>query len=384
MKIAFYFTHPIKPDAGGTERVTHAIAEYLRNSGIDSVFISLQPGHDIESGSQQYYLPCSDMLICDENIRFVHNLIRQNNITVFINQDSFDAGNIFCSRQYFPEVKCVSVIHYNLYGSTKYVKDAITEKYLLGKTSSPKYILQRILTPYYRFKAYRNRTSLLKSIYDNADHIILLSEADKAEYPVSDKRRLHVITNPVTILPAPQRRIKEKRVLYVGRMVFAQKRVDYLLRAWKIIEAYHPDWYLDILGDGGCKDYYVSLADKLGLNNITFFGNRSPQDYYQRASILCLTSSFEGFGLVLTEGMQEGAVPVAFDSYKAIRDIIQHEVDGLLVRPFDIQSLANGILRLIEDENLRHRLSDCARNKVTKFGIENIGRQWIYFLQSIC
>lgn len=383
MKVAFYYTSEINPNVGGTERVTYAIAHQLQKLGVDFIYIALKrlwiKEQEIE---YQYYLPNSDCLICDENICFVNDLLKSKQIDVLINQDSFDAGNEFCTRKHFPDVKCLTVIHYNLFGSSTYVGDSIRELYLLGKTSKAKYMIQCLALPYYKYKARKYRVNMLRRIYDTADHVVVLSEADKREYPVEDKSRVHVIMNPVTLPPIEIPR-KEKRVLYVGRMVYNQKRVDYLLRAWQIIEQKHPEWSLDLLGDGTCLNYYKKLSQSLRLEHVVFHGNQSPQDYYKRASIFCMTSSYEGFGLVLTEAMQAGVVPVAFKSFEAISDIVEHEVDGMLVSPFDIKEYARTIQTLIENDELRTKMSAFAQIKVKKFAIDKIGHDWLMLLNHI-
>lgn len=58
------------------------------------------------------------------------------------------------------------------------------------------------------------------------------------------------------------------------------------------------------------------------MERVVFTGWQDPESFYRDASILCLTSDFEGWGMVLTEAMTFGAVPVAFNSYAAITDII--------------------------------------------------------------
>ncbi|WP_455629949.1 glycosyltransferase, partial [Parabacteroides sp.] len=381
MKVAFYYTSEINPNVGGTERVTYAIAHQLQKQGVDFIYIALKRLWAKESENEyQYYLPNSDYLICDENIRFVDKLLRDKRIDILINQDSFDIGNEFCTRRYFPNVKCLTVIHYNLFGSSMYVADSIRESYLLGKTPRIKYMIQCLALPYYKYKAKKQRVNMLRKIYDTADHVVVLSEADKKVFPVENKNRIHVITNPVTLPFVEGIPSKEKRVLYVGRMVYNPKRIDYLLRAWQIVEKKHPDWCLDLLGDGSCLNYYKNLSRSLRLKQVTFHGNQSPQAYYERASIFCMTSSYEGFGLVLTEAMQAGAIPVAFRSFEAVEDIIEHGADGMLVSPFDIKEYAKTIQRLIEDDELRTKMSSLAQIKVEKFAIDKIGHDWLMLL----
>lgn len=57
------------------------------------------------------------------------------------------------------------------------------------------------------------------------------------------------------------------------------------------------------------KNYAVCKKQHVG--NIQFIGNAKLDNYYKKAEILCMTSSFEGFGLVLTEALQNGIIPIA-------------------------------------------------------------------------
>lgn len=106
------------------------------------------------------------------------------------------------------------------------------------------------------------------------------------------------------------------------------------MRIWEKVEKACPGWHLDIVGDGPDAELLKDSAQKLGLSRIVFHGFQNPGPYYSRASIFCMTSTFEGFGLVLVEAMQHGCVPIAFDSYPAVRDIISHGENGILIPPF--------------------------------------------------
>lgn len=56
--------------------------------------------------------------------------------------------------------------------------------------------------------------------------------------------------------------------------------------------------------------------------------------YYEESEILVMTSIFEGFGLVLTEAMSRGCIPIAFDSFKSVHDIVDSGRNGMLIKPF--------------------------------------------------
>ena len=65
---------------------------------------------------------------------------------------------------------------------------------------------------------------------------------------------------------------------------------------------------------------------------------------FKLATILCMTSASESFGLVLVEAMSYGVIPFAFNSFPAVTDIIQNGINGFLVEPFDIEQYAERLL----------------------------------------
>lgn len=97
------------------------------------------------------------------------------------------------------------------------------------------------------------------------------------------------------------------------------------------MEASFPDWKLIIVGDGVEKRNLVEKVIQLKLNNVVFEGFQNPSLYYKRASILMLTSEYEGFGLVVVEAMSFGVIPVVYGSYSAVYDIISDGVDGVIL-----------------------------------------------------
>ncbi len=74
-----------------------------------------------------------------------------------------------------------------------------------------------------------------------------------------------------------------------------------------------------------------------GIPNIRFVGYQDPLPYQLESSISCMTSLYEGWGMVLTEAMQCGAVPIAFNSFASVTDVIDHGRNGILVKPFSIK-----------------------------------------------
>ena len=99
--------------------------------------------------------------------------------------------------------------------------------------------------------------------------------------------------------------------------------------------------------------------------------------YYEESEILVKTSIFEGFGLVLTEAMSRGCVPIAFDSFKSVHDIVETGRNGMLIKPYKVHEYANGLYRLVQNDPQLKLMSTAAQETIKKFDIESIGNQWI-------
>ena len=119
----------------------------------------------------------------------------------------------------------------------------------------------------------------------------------------------------------------------------------------------------------------------MSLTNISFEGFKSPEPYYKEASVFCLTSAYEGFGLVLVEAMSYGVVPVAFNSYGAAEDVIDNCVNGYLVKPFDKQGYIKIVEYLIGDKLRLLEMSTQSVLKAKAFSVDNIGNQWVKLYQ---
>lgn len=89
-----------------------------------------------------------------------------------------------------------------------------------------------------------------------------------------------------------------------------------------------------------------------------------------------MTSDFEGWGMVLTEAMTFGTIPVAFNSFAAITDIIEDGQTGVLVPPFSCKQFARKLGVLMKDEELRREMSKHCMEHVKRFDIQNVVDEW--------
>ena len=178
---------------------------------------------------------------------------------------------------------------------------------------------------------------------------------------------------------------KRKELCFVGRLSYADKRVDRLLQAWSLLEKRNEDWTLNIVGDGQEMEILKRLSQKLGLERICFKGfSTTPEIFYDSASIVCLTSTTEGWPMTLIEAQANACVAIAFDCSAGVREILSPSWEnGVLIEPFDIEAYADALSRLMSDEDLRQRIAENGFKHVSTFSEERTAKQWTDMINNL-
>lgn len=214
-------------------------------------------------------------------------------------------------------------------------------------------------------KAMRMAIKRSRKIYDNNDVYTVLCEAYKTqtceEFGVDPSESHVVAIENAEPIRDKVNYDKENIILYCGRLQRMDKRVDRLLRIWAMAQHQLPDWKLVIVGDGDDKENLQRMSCEQRLERIFFEGERyDVQSYYDRASILVLTSQTEGWPLCLTEAQASGVIPIAFGCSAAVRTILSPEgIHGFTVPCFNEEEYARKLVhvaRLSEEEKqtIRH------------------------------
>ena len=167
----------------------------------------------------------------------------------------------------------------------------------------------------------------------------------------------------------------------MGRLDFVQKRVYRVIDTWNYLEKRFPDWRLTIVGDGEDRENLENHVRCLGLKRVSFEGFQKPIDYYKRASILLLTSDFEGFPLVLAECMSFGVIPAVYNSYSAIGDIIESDKDGVVIpyhrNGYQAEEAAGMVAQIMGNEVKREQMALAAVEKSKDYSVERIYEEWM-------
>lgn len=218
-------------------------------------------------------------------------------------------------------------------------------------------------------------------IYPLASALVVQSEEVRAWFSPWVRRRTRVISNPV--LPTPQGRPTpdcsgpNRRLIAVGRLVH-QKGFDLLLEAFSRLAPTHPEWTLEVWGEGPLRGELEAQRDHLGLKNRVSFPGLTEDIHarYAQAEVFVLSSRFEGFPNALCEAMANGLAVVATSCSGGVRDILRPGVDGLLVPPEDVKALESALSDMLTSPGLRASLGSQARSVVERFGLDSVLDQW--------
>jgi len=142
-----------------------------------------------------------------------------------------------------------------------------------------------------------------------------------------------------------------------------------------------PGWKFTVVGDG---DYRETLLKEIeGLPNIESIGQADPAPYYEKASVLVMTSAYEGFPNVLLEAQSYGVVPVLFNSYSAAPWVTDEGETGFLIEPFDLEKMAEKVAWLANHTERWSEISNAAVQGARQFTVEEVGKIWFSFFKEI-
>lgn len=217
----------------------------------------------------------------------------------------------------------------------------------------------------------------LASIF--SDQIITLTKKDMETYTKKFKniKRIEFISNPLEKEIELNHNVFSKQMISVGKLL-PIKGYDLLLEVADIVLTKHPDWKWVILGDGPeYENIYNEIKNRKLENNLLLKGKTQNVDkYYSSSSIFVLTSKNEGFGIVILEAKAHGLPVVCFDIKTGVEDMVIDDYNGFIIKKYDINQMAEKIIKLIEDKDLRAKFSIKAYQGLDEYKMETIIQKW--------
>jgi GalNAc-alpha-(1->4)-GalNAc-alpha-(1->3)-diNAcBac-PP-undecaprenol alpha-1,4-N-acetyl-D-galactosaminyltransferase len=226
--------------------------------------------------------------------------------------------------------------------------------------------------------------ALLRSLlYRRATAVVAQTERAMSYFCRRIQTEGAVIPNPVPppppqdLIPARDRARPTRKVISIGRLC-QEKRFDRLLSVFATIAPRHPDWSLEIWGEGDLREPLDRLIDTLGIRHHAYLrgSTRRPHACLLDADLFVLTSDTEGFPNALCEAMACGLPVVSVDCPSGPREIVRHGIDGLLTPAGDSDALAAAIDRLMGDAAERGRLAARAPEILDRFSLDSVVARW--------
>ncbi|MBQ6717873.1 MAG: glycosyltransferase family 4 protein [Clostridia bacterium] len=350
-------------NGGGTEKMTQLLSSEFCENQNDNIFvltksnIKIEPYFTLDEDVKYSILDNGKYVKIFSLIKDVFLLakyIKNNNIDVLINVDVSLGVFSLPLKILCPKLKQIYWEHFSvLYNINNKRTNKLRKKALKYGDA---YV---VLTP--------QDANELKHTYKKIN-AKLLDIPNISTYQISDTKY----------------NLASKTILSVGNLIKV-KGFDLAIEAASKIFEKHPDWCWHIYGDGSDGDEFKQMVKNLSLDdNIKFMGRTNNlTKAYSESAIFVLPSRSEGFGLVLIEAQSYHIPTVAFDVPFGPRNVITNGVNGFLVEPFDTDSLAENVCKLIEDDNFRTTFSDNASKDLYKYQADVVSKQWQNLLQQI-
>lgn len=372
------------PGLGGIETVTTTIANYLVNFGFNIHFYSIisEKGYNKLDKRIKTYTSKQNEII--KQSQEFYSYCHDNKIDCIILHDNYDIKlELILPTIKRLDCRFIVVEHSDPMGIIEGVNRLISRK----KQGNIFDLLWLIKNRNYKNYTIKNYLYRKNELFNVCDKYIILSDSFRSgiKYCISNfnDNKLYAINNPLTV-PIIKCNKSKNVVVFIARLE-GTKRIDYLINILKEIAPKYLNWEFRIYGDGAERITVEKFIRKMNFSNLKYYGpTNNVSSVLQEAKVLLMTSEYEGWGLVITEAMANGVVPIAFDSYLSIHDIIDNMINGILVTPFNLNEYCLKLSMLLDDNTMYLKMHDNVYSKAFLFKIDNqIGNQWLTVLKSL-
>lgn len=214
------------------------------------------------------------------------------------------------------------------------------------------------------------------------DKFVVLTEEDKGYW--GNLPNITVIPNANTFATSQAAALENKKVIAIGRYTY-QKGFERLIEAWNILSPGFPGWKLDIIGNGEERDKLQDLIHAYHLDGqVTLVSpTKSIDKVYLDASLLAMSSRYEGLPMVLLEAQAFGLPIVSFACKCGPKDIVANGETGFLVEENDIEGLARQLVKVMKDKNLRKQMGRKAKEASLRYAEDAVMAKWTALFDSL-
>lgn len=384
MNILFYTFFKVSATKGGTERTTITVATGLKE--LYGCHCYSLYTIDAETAKEN----CFDEEACWHNgdLQTVCEFVRRHQIDWIINQGSFVAAKAF--RAISVETYCkVAFVHHFEPGweeRTFTFRGAVAA--LKNSNAVREYLRNAIDVFLFPLMRWRYGMMLRKQYhvtYELSDRTVLLSQSYIPLYMnygrLVDDKKFRIIHNALSFneqLPISYIAKKKPIVLIVSRLDEVQKRLSLALEIWDEVKKHSESdgWILKIVGHGEDEDMYRRMISQMAIPDVQLLGRKASKPYYEEASIYLMTSRSEGQPLTLSEAQQFGVVPIVFDTFSSLADIVTDGKDGIVSPEGDMNAYVSALMKIMVNKELRDIMAQNAIQNSARFSQETIANDW--------
>jgi glycosyltransferase involved in cell wall biosynthesis len=212
------------------------------------------------------------------------------------------------------------------------------------------------------------------------DAVVVLTKEDYEYYDkgLNKIKKLVQIYNPAIIdNQVNSYNSNVKKIISCGSLV-PQKGFDYAIEVANIVFKQYPEWQWHIFGDGPERKVLEEKIAEYGLENNVILMGYSDNVYkkYREYSLYVMSSRHEGFPMVLIEAKSNNLPIISFECKCGPRELIIEGENGYLVPCFDVEKMANRIIKLIGNEEKMKEFSKKASDGLSNLAIDNIVQKW--------
>ena len=372
---------------GGTERTTITMASALTKMYDAKCFSIYEASADTPKEGcfvkEFLWTPHRKLEI---NVHVLRNIIVANRIDCVIIQGAFIHVKTF--KKAVNGLKCNVILAHHFEPGSESV--FFTFKNILKSPANTfigllKKAIRIFLFPFLREKYKNDLANLYHEAYIHADKVVLLSERLIKPYlkfgNFSNTDKFSIIPNALSFnyeLKKHEYKTKKKTALIVSRLDDKHKNISEALKIWNSVKKTKlaQEWKLKIVGQGVDILKYKKYISANEISDINFTGRQNPIPFYKEASIFIMTSKSESWGLTLTEAQQMGCVPIAYDTYPTLRDIITDGRDGIIINKNDMLNYEKKLLELMIDHKKRNQLATQGIKSCRRFTKDKIAVMW--------
>ena len=230
----------------------------------------------------------------------------------------------------------------------------------------------------------RLRRFIRRFCYPRLNAVVLLTHHDAVHYTFVPENKRFVIPNSLSFTCDTPSNCENKRIIALSRIV-PGKGFDYLLQAAVKLKQEIPDWHIDIFGDGDDKSMLKELAKKLQVDDFVTFHPPTQEVAKElcNSGMYVMTSLHEGLPMVLIEAQECGLPIVSFDCPEGPSEIVHEGEDGFLVPLADTDALAEKIITLAKNQEMRKEFGRNAKINCKQFSPERVGEMWMDLINKL-